>query len=119
MTETDTFVLIPGRTARQGTALNEGKYKSEYKDETQTLFMNVTDMRRRQVKAGDRVRLRSEWGVCDLVCKEGAKDEIPPGILFLPYGPPVCLLIGGNTHGSGMPDSKGIDVTLEPLDAAG
>jgi formylmethanofuran dehydrogenase subunit D len=29
------------------------------------------------------------------------------------YGPPTCELMHGDTHGTGMPDSKGLDVKLE------
>ena len=35
----ETFILIPGRTSRQGTALNEGKFTAAYVEETSTLFM--------------------------------------------------------------------------------
>ena len=42
-------------------------------------------------------------------------DELPPGLLFIAYGDLSSRLMGGETHGSGMPTSKGIDVTLEVL----
>jgi formylmethanofuran dehydrogenase subunit D len=111
----ESFVLIPGRTARQGTSLNQGKSSDEYLDETITLFMNEEDMQRLGLGAGDRVRLVSDTGHAELICKRGPKNETPPGLLFLPYGPPVCALIGGETHGTGMPDSKGIDVRIEAV----
>ena len=63
-----TFILIPGRTARQGTTLNEGKFTQGYVDETSTLVMNPDDMARLALKAGDRVRLRSEQGQIELPC---------------------------------------------------
>lgn len=109
------FVLIPGRTAKQGSSLNVGKYTDEYIQETQTLFCNEEDMQRLGLVPGDRVRLDSAQGNAELRCQKGPKGEIPPGLLFLPYGPPVCALIGGETHGTGMPDSKGLDVTLTRL----
>ena len=34
------------------------------------------------------------------------------GVLFIAYGPESSKLMGGETHGTGMPDSKGIDVEL-------
>jgi len=40
---------------------------------------------------------------------------MPPGLLFIAYGDLSSRLMGGETHGSGMPTSKGIDVKLEPL----
>src|SRR5207248_362538 len=39
-----TFVLIPGRTARQGTTLNEGKFTEGYVEETSTLLVCPDDM---------------------------------------------------------------------------
>ena len=40
------FILIPGRTSRQGTSLNEGKYTDAYQAEVHTLRMNAEDMQR-------------------------------------------------------------------------
>jgi formylmethanofuran dehydrogenase subunit D len=42
-------------------------------------------------------------------------DELPEGLLFIAYGDISSRLMGGDTHGSGMPTSKGIDVELEVL----
>jgi formylmethanofuran dehydrogenase subunit D len=42
-------------------------------------------------------------------------DELPEGLLFIAYGDISSRLMGGDTHGSGMPTSKGIDVKLEVL----
>jgi formylmethanofuran dehydrogenase subunit D len=107
------FILIPGRTSRQGTSLNEGKYSSEYQDETGTLQMAVEDMRRLGLNEGDRVRLWNETGDVTVPCKPAPRDELPQGMLFISYGDVSCRLMGGETHCSGMPDSKGIDVYLE------
>ena len=35
------MMLIPGRSAKQGTSLNQGKLKEEYKEVTSTLEMNT------------------------------------------------------------------------------
>ncbi len=113
MSKSETFILIPGRTSRQGTTLNEGKLKDDYIDETSTLMMNPDDMERLGLKDGDRVRLRSEQGQIELPCKTGRKGELPTGLLFLPYGNLSSKLMAGDTHGTGMPTSKGIDVELE------
>lgn len=109
----ETFILIPGRTSRQGTALNEGKLKKEYVEETGTLFMNAEDMTRLSLKNGDRVRLRSEQGEAEMTCQAAKAGELPAGLLFLPYGDNSSKLMAGETHGTGMPTSKGMDVTLE------
>jgi len=43
--------------------------------------------------------------------------ELPPGLLFIAYGDISSRLMGGDTHGSGMPTSKGLDVQLELVDS--
>lgn len=52
----ESFILIPGHTARQGTTLNEGKLTAGYVEETSTLLMCPDDMTRLGLKAGDHVR---------------------------------------------------------------
>jgi formylmethanofuran dehydrogenase subunit D len=111
----ETFILIPGRTSRQGTALNEGKFTPAYVEETSTLLVCPEDMTRLGLKNGDRVRLRSEQGQIELPCQAAKGGELPSGVLFLPYGNLSSRLMGGETHGTGMPDSKGFDVELEKL----
>lgn len=109
----ETFILIPGRTARQGTTLNEGKFSGGYVDETSTLFMCPDDMARLGLKNADRVRVKSEQGQVEIPCQAAKAGELPPGLLFLPYGDQSSRLMGGDTHGTGMPTSKGIDVEIE------
>lgn len=109
------FILIPGRTSRQGTSLNEGKFTPNYVEETSTLLMAPQDMTRLSLKNGDRVRLRSENGQIELACQAAKDGELPPGLLFMPYGDLSSKLMGGETHGTGMPNSKGFDVELEKV----
>jgi formylmethanofuran dehydrogenase subunit D len=115
MNRTECFILIPGRTSRQGTSLNEGKFTSGYVEETSTLFMNPDDMARMGLKNGDRVRLRTRQGSVDLPCQAAKAGELPCGVLFLPYGDMSSRLMGGDTHGTGMPDSKSFDVELQRI----
>ncbi len=113
MSQPETFILIPGRTTRQGTTLNEGKLTQGYIEETSTLLMSPEDMARLDLKNGDHVRLRSAQGQVELPCQAAKAGELPAGILFLPYGDKSSRLMGGDTHGTGMPDSKSFDVELE------
>jgi formylmethanofuran dehydrogenase subunit D len=113
MSRPELFILVPGRTSRQGTTLNEGKFTPGYVEETSTLLMSPEDMTRLRLKDGDRVRLRSEQGAVELPCQAAKPGELPRGLLFLPYGDLSSRLMGGDTHGTGMPNSKGIDVELE------
>ena len=40
---------------------------------------------------------------------------LPPGMLFIAYGDLSSRLMGADTHGSGIPTSKGLDVILEKI----
>ena len=111
----EVFILIPGRTSRQGTTLNEGKFSAGYLEETSTLFMNPDDMTRLALANGNRVRLLSEQGQIEIACQAAKAGELPQGVLFLPYGDMSSRLMGGDTHGTGMPDSKSFDVELEKI----
>jgi formylmethanofuran dehydrogenase subunit D len=113
----DIFILIPGRTSKQGTTLNEGKYTEGYQTEINTLKMNPDDMERLSITEGEEVRMWNEHGSVIVPCSTG-KDELPPGLLFISYGDKSSQLMPGETHGSGMPDSKGLDVHIEKLPAS-
>ena len=115
MNLTEKFILIPGRTSRQGCGISEGKYDEAYQSEITTLQVNKEDMDRLGLASGDNVRLTSEAGQITVAVKEAPTDELPPGLLFIAYGDLSSKLMGGDTHGSGMPTSKGLDVELEVL----
>ena len=106
------FILIPGRTAKQGTTLNEGKQTEGYITEINTLKMNPEDMQQMGLESGDAVRMWNDVGEVTVPVESG-KDELPPGLLFISYGDASSKLMDGETHGSGMPDSKGLDVFVE------
>jgi len=109
------FILIPGRTSEQGCGISEGKFQEKYQTEINTLQVAPGDMNRLGLNKGDRVRLISEQGIVEVAVAPARKDELPEGILFIAYGDVSSRLMGGDTHGSGMPTSKGLDVELEVL----
>ena len=111
------FILIPGRSSRQGTTLNEGKYTEGYQEETSLLRMHPQDMERLDVDAGDTVRMWNEQGSVEVTIVN-AKDECPEGLVFICYGDKSSQLMAGETHGSGMPTSKGLDVHIEKVTTA-
>lgn len=112
----ESFILIPGRTSRQGTGLNEGKESDDYLDEINTLKMNPQDMQRLGLADGDRVRMWNEAGEVIVRCAAD-KGECPPGLLFISYGDKSSRLMAADTHGSGMPTSKGLDVFVEKINS--
>jgi len=101
-----------GRSTKQGQQVNIGKDHAEYEAMVTTLIMNADDMKELGIPAGGTVRVRSESGEGIFTCREG---KLPTGIIFVPYGPPTCRLMGQTTDGTGMPLSKGWEVELEPI----
>ena len=112
------FVLIPGRTSQQGVGISEGKFGETYQSETHRLLVAPEDMERLGLETGNRVRLTSADGEAEVAISAAKAGELPPGLLFIAYGDISSRLMGGDTHGSGMPTSKGLDVQLELVDPA-
>lgn len=106
------YLMNAGRTTKQGQQINVGKDSPEYQALVSTLTMHPDDMRAEGIVAGGRVLVRSETGEGVFRCKEG---KVPPGMIFVPYGPPTCRLMGQTTDGTGMPTSKGWEVEVEAL----
>ena len=111
----ETFILIPGRTSRQGCGISEGKFNKEYQEETNVLQVSPPDIAHLGLVAGDRVRVQSETGQIEVAVTPSRGDELPPGLLFIAYGNLSSRLMGADTHGCGIPTSKGLDVTLEKV----
>jgi formylmethanofuran dehydrogenase subunit D len=106
------FIMNAGRTTKQGQQINVGKDSPEYQALVSTLIMHPDDMKEAGITPGGTVRVRSENGEGLFLCREG---KVPPGMIFVPYGPPTCCLMGQNTDGTGMPTSKGWEVEVEPV----
>ena len=106
------FVMNVGRTTKQGQQISIGKDNPEYQASVGTLNMHPEDMKEVGISAGSSVRVRSDSGEAIFRCIEG---KVPQGMIFVPYGPPTCHLMGQNTDGTGMPTSKGWEVAVEPI----
>jgi len=108
------FIMSAGRTTKQGQQINIGNDHSEYQAIVNTLTMHPDDMKEAGIAQGETVRVWSEHGEANFQCQAG---KVPVGMLFVPYGPPTCRLMGGATDGTGMPTSKGWEVEVEPVAA--
>ena len=106
------FIMNVGRTSKQGQQINVGKDSPEYQAIVSTITMNPEDMKEAGIVTGGTVRIRSANGEALFQCKEG---KVPSGMIFVPYGPPTCRLMGQTTDGTGMPTSKGWEVEVEPV----
>ena len=106
------MILVPGRSQKQGTSLNKGKLKDEYLAVTATAELNEQDMRRLKLSNGDKIRLKSDTGQAVVTCIGKKEEDLPPGMIFIPYGPPSSQLMESDTAASGMPMSKHMQVEV-------
>jgi formylmethanofuran dehydrogenase subunit D len=107
------FTIHPIRTSKQGVQINVGKHQDEYEAHVSLATMHPDDMKELNVPPkGGSIRVRTDHGEAIFQCQEG---KVPRGMVFVPYGPPTCKLMGGDTDGTGMPTSKGWDAEVEAV----
>jgi formylmethanofuran dehydrogenase subunit D len=100
-----------GRTIPQGNSV-EYKPSPEYGAETSRAFLAPLDLMDLGIEAGERIRVTC--GNRSVVLTVSAGEHVPPGTLFVPYGAHANHVVPAATHGTGMPDFKGICVEVEP-----
>ena len=110
--ETKRFIMNAGRTTKQGQQINSGKDNEDYRATVSTMTMHPEDMKAVGIQPGGNALVRSEYGEVTFKCIEG---KVPLGMIFIPYGPPTCHLMGRYTDGTGMPTSKGWEVEVEAV----
>ena len=103
------FIMNTGRTTKQGVQISAGKLTAEYQAIVSTLTMNGDDMKSIGAAPGTQVVVRSPHGEATFTCVAG---QVPPGMIFAPYGPPTSRLMGPATDATGTPTSKGWDVEV-------
>jgi formylmethanofuran dehydrogenase subunit D len=107
------FIMSAGRTSKQGQQINVGKDHDDYHAIVNTLTLHPEDLAALGVVPGGTVRVRSQYGgEATFSCQRG---KVPRGVIFVPYGPPTCRLMGSETDGTGMPTSKNWEVEVEPV----
>src|SRR5687768_1540474 len=94
------FILNSSRSSKQGTLINVGKDSAEYQALTNSMTMASEDMEEIGLVENQMALVRTEFGERAFKCQAG---KIPRGMIFIPYGPPTCQLMGGDTDGTGMP----------------
>ena len=104
------LILITGRSTHQGVGISSGKALEEYQTATNVLLINASDMQRFGLKNDDTVRMKTSYGSAVVKCSSA---DMPEGLAFIAFGPPVNQLVGADTQSSGMPDSKGFEIELE------
>ena len=101
-----------GRTTKQGQQISSGKVHADYKATVSTMNMHPDDMK----EIGVPPAAPSASGRCGAKPPSNASKARRRGMIFVPYGPPTCHLMGQYTDGTGMPTSKGWEVEVEPLE---
>jgi formylmethanofuran dehydrogenase subunit D len=108
------LTLITGRSTEQGIGISTGKSGSRYRSATTIVQLSASDMGRFGLHDGDTVRLRSRFGEATATCHA---EDLPEGLAFMAFGPATSQLTGDETHASGMPDGKALEVELERVPA--
>jgi len=103
------LTLITGRSTKQGRGISIGKECAEYREATQVVGLSKPDMVRSGLSDGDRVRLKTDFGEAEARCRQA---DVPEGLAFMAFGPACNRLVGGETHASGMPDSKHLRIEV-------
>lgn len=104
-------LLITVRTAKQGAAMEQGKFSEEYIQEISMLNVNPEDISTLGLNDDMRAVLQSDDAEIVVTCREA---QGPRGVFFLPLGQAANRLIGKETYGTGVPEFKGISVRLRP-----
>lgn len=103
------FLMNTGRSITQGKFV-EHKYTIGYAEETSSCFINPLDLMDLEMDEGEHILVESKWG--SVVLKSRLSDDIPRGMIFVPYGPFANHIIPSSTHSTGMPDFKTITVEV-------
>jgi len=105
------FLLNTGRTIKQGSYV-ERKNSTAYRQEATSLHMHPVDMMDLEVDEESHVRVESDYGA--VVMKVHPAVWVFRGEVFVCLGPYANHLVSPETHGTGMPDFKGMIVDISP-----
>lgn len=113
MTNSISVNLISGRTFQQGVAIEGHKHDEGYIKACGIVEMDVRDIKALHIFPGQNVRVKSAYG--QVIVRAVKTTQGPhPGLVFIPMGPWANQVTGTNTESTGMPQFKGVPVTIEP-----
>ncbi len=107
--------LISGRTSQQGVALEVGKTSDQYFKSVSYVEVSAEDAEAMGMDDGNPVEVATPHG--SVVVSGRVSKGLEKGMIFFPYGPWANQVFGSETEGTGMPAYKGIEATLEPVEA--
>jgi formylmethanofuran dehydrogenase subunit D len=107
--------LLSGRSLGQGRSKVIGKFSEEYLRNVAVCELNPEDIKSLGISPGQNVKVTTKTGSV-VVRSAIASQASQRGIVFMPYGLWVNMLIAAETRGTGMPSMKGVEaeVTAAP-----
>jgi len=105
--------LLTGRTLRQGQGKEYGKLSERYWMSVTTCETDPDDMKIIGVKEDQNIKITTDFGSVVLRAMKSLRAP-HKGLVFVPYGPWISIVVNPKTHGTGMPSFKGIAATVEP-----
>ena len=108
--------LLTGRTIDQGTTKEHGKLSDAYRENVAICEIDPADLEGLDIKENTNVRISTQHGAVVVKAKE-SKRSPHPGIVYMPYGLWANMVVGSQTHGTGMPSFKGITAEIQPAPA--
>lgn len=107
--------LLTGRTLRQGQGKEYGKLSERYWKSVAACEIDPEDLKRMGIKDGIPVKVTTAYGSVALRAVKSLRGP-HPGSVFVPYGPWASVIVGSETHGTGMPSFKGIEAFVEAVE---
>ena len=107
--------LISGRSLGQAKSKVTGKFTEEYLRNVAVCEFHPEDLRTLGIAPGQNVKVSTKSGTV-VVRSAVASQPSQRGVVFMPYGPWVSMVVPSETGGTGMPSLKGFEaeVTVAP-----
>jgi formylmethanofuran dehydrogenase subunit D len=103
--------LISGRSLGQGRSKVIGKFSEQYLRDVAVCELDPEDMKILGISAGQNVKVTTKTG--SVIVRSALASQITGrGVVFMPYGFWVNMLISAETFGTGMPSMKGIEAEV-------
>ena len=107
--------LLSGRSLAQARGKVAGKFTETYLRNVAVCEMHIDDLKSLGITPGQNLKVTTKTGSV-IVRAAVASQALGRGVVFMPYGPWVNMVISSETYGTGMPSLKGIEaeVTAAP-----
>lgn len=103
--------LLSGRSLGQAKGKVTGKFSEEYLRNVAVCELDAEDLKSLGISPGQNVRITTKTGSV-IVRAAIASQASCRGVIFMPYGPWVNMVIPSETYGTGMPSLKGIEAEV-------